>query len=56
MFLSGNNNAPMLVCRLSLLHHARDRFDTDGLNSLEYELLDIEKRPLYTRLYVRIHE
>ncbi|KAK2184570.1 hypothetical protein NP493_260g03062 [Ridgeia piscesae] len=42
--------------RKKLLRHSDERIDTDGLNSLQYELLKLEKRPLYTWLYVRIQE
>ncbi|XP_067681327.1 beta-1,4-N-acetylgalactosaminyltransferase bre-4-like [Haliotis asinina] len=34
------------------------RFDTDGLNSVEalYRLISVEKRPLYTRIYVSVNQ
>ncbi|BFZ09920.1 hypothetical protein BsWGS_12959 [Bradybaena similaris] len=42
--------------RTRLFATSRQRIHKDGLNSLKYELLDKELRPLYTWFYVRINQ
>ncbi|CAG5134431.1 unnamed protein product [Candidula unifasciata] len=42
--------------RTRLFATSRQRIHKDGLNSLKYELLDKELRPLYTWIYVRINQ
>ncbi|KAI0216014.1 Beta-1,4-N-acetylgalactosaminyltransferase bre-4 [Lamellibrachia satsuma] len=42
--------------RMSLLYSGKKRFATDGLNSLKYELLGFEKRPLYSWIHVKLTE
>lgn len=40
--------------RHHLLTSGKERYSTEGLNSLKYELLDIQMRPLYTWLLVDV--
>ncbi|KAK2184574.1 hypothetical protein NP493_260g03052 [Ridgeia piscesae] len=42
--------------RLKLLRSGKHRYRTDGINSLQYDLLKLVKRRLFTWLYVRIKE
>ncbi|XP_042221796.1 beta-1,4-galactosyltransferase 7-like, partial [Homarus americanus] len=38
--------------RLHFLHDGSKRFNTDGINSIKYQVLDIQRRRLYTWIYV----
>jgi hypothetical protein len=40
--------------RLNLLNSARDRYKSDGLNSLKYELFGIVKYPLFTHILIDV--
>ncbi|XP_064409544.1 beta-1,4-galactosyltransferase 1-like [Latimeria chalumnae] len=40
--------------RRKLFHQARTRLDTDGLSSLKYKVIEIQKTPLYTNITVDI--
>ena len=59
----------MLLSRYTMLNHPRpevsptsfdlfltadERFDTDGLNNVTYDLLAYEELPLYTRILLRV--
>ena len=35
---------------------SRTRMKYDGLNSVKYRLLKVEKRPLYTWLFVQVNQ
>ncbi|XP_042142858.1 beta-1,4-N-acetylgalactosaminyltransferase bre-4-like [Ixodes scapularis] len=41
--------------RHTLLDNGENRFELDGLNSLQYRVIQLEERPLYTRILVDIH-
>lgn len=40
--------------RLTLLNEAQGRLKTDGINSLEYQVLLSEKKSLYTHIIVDV--
>lgn len=42
--------------RFDLLNKGKARFKKDGITSLDYELLSVEKKKLYTRILVRYDE
>ena len=48
-------NVPVFF-RYEMYYHAKERISTDGLNSLKYDLLSMEERPLYTWIYVRVNQ
>jgi hypothetical protein len=41
-------------CRYEKLVTGANRFNTDGLNSLKYKVLDFQLKPLYTFFVVEI--
>ena len=41
--------------RYKLLEDAEEQVAVDGLNSLKYKLISMEKRRLYTWIYVRVN-
>ena len=42
----------LIDCRFGLINTTRNRQETDGLNSLVYNLTSVEKLPLYTLISV----
>ena len=45
-----------LSFRYRLLREGYKRFNKDGLNSLKYKLINIQLKPLYTKISVDIKE
>ena len=43
-------------CRFTYLRTGSDRYDVDGLNSLNYKLLNVSKHKLFTTFTVGINE
>ena len=39
-----------------LINKVKERFDKDGITSLNYEVISIEKKKLYTRILVNYNE
>lgn len=46
--------APFFPCRFDRIAHTRDTMRFDGLNSLTYHVLDVQRYPLYTKITVDI--
>ena len=47
----------MIICyRYQLLYRDNKDFAADGLNSVKYQVLRIEFKQLYTRIYVSVNE
>jgi hypothetical protein len=46
----------LFVLRFDLLNKGKERFDKDGITSLNYEVISIEKKKLYTRILVNYNE
>lgn len=55
LFHAHDKKNPVNPDRYDLLKAPERRMNTEGLNSLHYKLLTIEKRPLYTWIYVQIN-
>lgn len=41
-------------CRFDRIAHTKETMLSDGLNTLSYKVLDIERNPLYTKITVDI--
>ena len=44
------------IFRFTLLNSAKQRSDKEGLNTIKYEIIKIEKNFLYTRLFVNYNQ
>ncbi|PAV81310.1 hypothetical protein WR25_09311 [Diploscapter pachys] len=57
MIKHGNDIAnPINYCRFKLMARTEYRYKKDGLNTLRYDVVAIEKKPLYTRILVDLRE
>lgn len=47
---------PVNTCRYSLMYKVKQRWKIDGLSSLRYKVIKLEKRKLYTWILVDLLE
>lgn len=53
-FFSDDFLALFCPCRFDRIAHTKETMLSDGLNTLTYKVLDIERNPLYTEITVDV--
>lgn len=53
-FCFDTNPLPFFPCRFDRIAHTKETMLSDGLNTLTYQVLDIQRYPLYTKITVDI--
>lgn len=54
IFVLASTLCPFVPCRFDRIAHTKETMLSDGLNTLTYLVLDVQRYPLYTKITVDI--